>query len=86
VAHRPFPRQDPPVAPLGKLLVVTGLLVAGVGALLLLGDRFPWLRLGRLPGDLAVEKERFRFYLPLGTSLLLSAVLSLVLWLLSRRH
>lgn len=73
------------MAPLGKLLLVTGLVLAAVGALLLLGDRFPWLRLGRLPGDLAVEKERFRLYLPLGTSLLISLVLSLVLWLLSRR-
>jgi hypothetical protein len=70
---------------LGKLLVVAGLALAAVGALLLLGERFPWLRLGRLPGDLAVERERFKLYVPLGTSLLLSLVVSLVLWLLSRR-
>ena len=56
-----------------------------MGGLLLLGDRLPWLRLGRLPGDIAVERERFRFYFPLGTSLLLSLLASLVLWLLSRR-
>ncbi len=73
------------MAGLGKLLLISGLLVAAVGALLLLGERFPWLRLGRLPGDLAVERERFKLYVPLGTSLLLSLVVSLVLWLLSRR-
>lgn len=74
------------MAPLGKLLVVAGLVLAAVGALLLLGDRFPWLRLGRLPGDIVVERERFRLYLPIGTSLVLSLLLSLALWLLSRRR
>ena len=70
---------------LGKLLLVAGLAIAAVGGLLLLGDRFPWLRIGRLPGDLAVEREHVRFYFPLGTSIVLSLVVSLVLWLLSRR-
>jgi len=73
------------VASLGKLLLVAGLAIAAVGGLLLLGDRFPWLRLGKLPGDLAVEREHVRFYLPLGASIVLSLVVSLVLWLLSRR-
>jgi len=70
---------------LGKLLVVIGLAMAAVGGLLMLSGRFPWLRLGRLPGDIAVEREHVRFYLPLGTSILVSVVLSLVLWLVSRR-
>jgi hypothetical protein len=70
---------------LGKLLVVVGLATAAVGGLLMLSGRFPWLRLGRLPGDIAVEREHVRFYLPLGTSILVSVVLSLVLWLVSRR-
>lgn len=74
------------MAPLGKLLLVAGLVLAAAGALLLLGDRFPWLRLGRLPGDLTIGKGDFRLYLPLGTSVLLSLVLSLVLWLLSHRR
>ncbi len=70
---------------LGKTLIVVGLLVAALGVLLVLGDKLPWLRLGRLPGDIAVERGSFRFYFPIVTSIVLSAVVSLVLWLLSRR-
>jgi hypothetical protein len=75
------------VAPqLGRILVVVGLALAVVGGLLILSERFPWLRLGRLPGDIAVEREHVRFYFPLGTSILVSVVLSLLLWLLARRR
>jgi hypothetical protein len=42
------------------------------------------LGLGRLPGDIVIERENFTFYLPLGTSLLISVVLSLIFWLLGR--
>ncbi|WP_242392953.1 DUF2905 domain-containing protein [Anaeromyxobacter oryzisoli] len=72
-------------ASLGRMLLVLGAILAGVGLLLVLSERFPWLRLGRLPGDLSVEREHYRFYFPLGTSILLSVILSLVLWLLGRR-
>jgi hypothetical protein len=68
----------------GRVLVAVGALVALVGVLLVLADRFPGLRLGRLPGDVAIERQNFRFYFPLGTSILLSIVLTLVLWLLRR--
>jgi len=71
---------------LGKWLVAVGLSTAAVGALVLLASRFPGLRLGRLPGDISVGRDGFRLYLPLGTSILLSVVLSLVLWLLGRRR
>ncbi len=70
---------------LGKGLVVIGVVIAAVGVLFIVADRFPGLRLGRLPGDISVERDHFRFYFPLGTSILVSIVLSLVLWLLSRR-
>jgi hypothetical protein len=70
---------------LGRMLVAAGLLLALVGVLLVVAARFPGLRIGRLPGDFAVERERFRFYFPLATSILLSIVLSVVLWLFSRR-
>lgn len=70
---------------LGRVLLAAGAILALVGLLLLLAERFPALRIGRLPGDLSVERDRFRLYLPLGTSILLSILLTLVLWLLRRR-
>lgn len=72
-------------AGIGKVLIAVGLLVAAVGALLVFQDRLPWLRLGRLPGDIAVERGNLRFYFPIATSIVLSVVISIVLWLLSRR-
>ncbi len=70
---------------LGRMLLALGALLAALGGLLLLAERFPWLRIGRLPGDLSVERDGFRLYLPLGTSILLSILLTLALWLLRRR-
>lgn len=67
---------------LGRTLIVTGLLIAAVGLFLSLGGKLNFL--GRLPGDLRIERENFSFYFPLGTCLLISAVLSLVLWILRR--
>ncbi|HXG15130.1 MAG TPA: DUF2905 domain-containing protein [Calidithermus sp.] len=67
----------------GKLLVIFGLLIVAVGILLMLVDRVPWV--GRLPGDIHIERGNWTFYLPLGTSLLLSVLLTLILWLLGRR-
>ena len=72
-------------ASLGRMLLLLGAILAAVGLLLVLSEKLPWLRIGRLPGDVTVERERFRFYFPLGTSILLSVILSLVLWLLGRR-
>lgn len=64
---------------LGRMLIVAGLVIAAVGALLLLSGKIPWL--GRLPGDILVKREKFTFYFPLATSLLISLILSLILWL-----
>lgn len=73
------------LAALGKLLLGLAAVLAVIGALLVVAERVPWLRLGRLPGDVVIERERFRFYFPLATSILVSVVLTLVLWLLGRR-
>ena len=64
---------------MGPVLVVVGLLVAAVGGLIWLG-----VPLGRLPGDIAVERDSFRLYIPITTSLIVSGVLMLVSWLLRR--
>lgn len=68
---------------LGRALIVLGVVVAVVGVVLVLFDRVPWL--GRLPGDVHVQRGHWTFYFPLGTSILLSLILTLVLWLIGRR-
>jgi hypothetical protein len=65
--------------PVAKMLVIGGIILIVLGLLWQVGGRF--LNLGRLPGDIVVEKENFRFYFPLMTSIVLSIVLSLVLYL-----
>jgi uncharacterized protein YybS (DUF2232 family) len=67
----------------GKLLIVFGLLIAAVGIVLTFAGRLPWL--GRLPGDIHVQRGNWTFYFPLATSLLVSVVLTLLFWLLGRR-
>jgi hypothetical protein len=68
---------------LGKLLIIAGILVALAGVCLLFAGKLPFL--GRLPGDILVRRENWSFYFPLGTSLLVSLVLTLLLWLFGRR-
>jgi hypothetical protein len=70
---------------LGRMLLLAGLLVAAVGALVLVADRFPGLRIGRLPGDIRLERGNFRLYVPLATSVVVSVVLTALFWLLGRR-
>jgi hypothetical protein len=64
-----------------RLLIVFGLVLVALGLLWPVIDK---LGLGRLPGDITIERENFRLYLPLGTSLLISVVLSLILWMVNR--
>jgi hypothetical protein len=66
---------------IAKLLIVFGLVLVAAGLLWPLIAR---LGLGRLPGDIVVERENFRLYIPIATSLLISIVLSAVLWFLNR--
>ena len=72
---------------MGKTLILIGALFILGGVWVLLGSRLPaWLSwLGRLPGDIAVERDNVRFYLPITTSIILSIVLTLLLWLVGRR-
>ena len=66
------------------MLILMGVGLIVVGLLVTYGERLP-LRLGRLPGDIRVEGKNGGFYFPVVTCLLLSAVLSLVMWLFGRR-
>jgi hypothetical protein len=62
----------------GWILLILGLVIAGIGLVWLLAPSIPWL--GRLPGDIRIERDNFRLYFPLVTCLLLSLLLSLVVW------
>jgi hypothetical protein len=65
---------------LGRLLMIAGGVLLLLGVVFSLGARLPWL--GRLPGDIVIERENFRFHFPLATSIVISILLSLVaaLW------
>ena len=74
------------MAELGKLLLVVGAIMVAVGAALLLAGRFN-VPVGRLPGDIVVRGKNSAFYFPLATSIILSVLLSLILWIFNRsRH
>ena len=68
---------------LGKALIVFGIILVGVGLLLAFMNKIPYL--GKLPGDILIQRKNFTFYFPLATSILISVILSLVFWLWSRR-
>jgi hypothetical protein len=68
---------------LGKLLIAIGLLIAGIGCALLLAGKIPWL--GKLPGDIIYRGKNVSAYVPLMTSLIVSVILTLILWFINRR-
>ena len=61
---------------LGKMLILLGVFIIVMGLLLLLGGKIPWV--GRLPGDILIKRERFTFYFPIATSILISIILTLL--------
>ncbi len=71
-------------APLARALILCGAILIAAGLAILAGRHLPWL--GRLPGDITVERPGFRFYFPLASSLLLSVVLTLLLYAFTRRR
>ncbi len=68
---------------IGKLLIGIGIICAVLGGVLLLSGKVPWL--GRLPGDIIVQRKNFTLYFPLATSIILSVLLTLLFWLIGRR-
>ncbi len=69
---------------MGRTLILIGVVLIVVGVLVTLGERLP-IRFGRLPGDIVIRGKNGAFYFPIMTCLLLSIVLSLMMWLFNRR-
>ncbi|MGA9627078.1 MAG: DUF2905 domain-containing protein [Bryobacteraceae bacterium] len=69
--------------PLGRLLIALGIVLVAAGLLVTFAGRLP-VRLGHLPGDIYIHGKNSSFYFPLATCIVLSALLSLVLWILRR--
>jgi len=67
---------------IGKYLIILGLVIAAIGVIFTLAGKLPWL--GRLPGDIYIKRDNFTFYVPLATSILISVILSFILWLFRR--
>jgi len=69
---------------LGKILILTGVIFIVIGGLLLIAPRIPFL--GHLPGDIHLKGKRWSFYFPVATCVLLSLLLTLLLWLINHFH
>ncbi len=69
---------------LGKVLIVLGLALVVVGMLFTFASKIPWI--GRLPGDICIKKGNLAFYFPLATCIVLSIILSLILFFIGRRQ
>lgn len=68
---------------LGKMLIFFGIIMIIVGGFFLFGNKIPFF--GKLPGDIAVHRKNLHFYFPITTSIIISIILSLILWLLGKR-
>ncbi len=68
---------------LGRLFLLIGLVMSVIGGMLLLAGKIPWL--GRLPGDIMLQRKNFTFYFPLATSILVSILLTVLFRLLGKK-
>lgn len=73
----------PELALLARLLIFVGIGFLALGGLLLLLQHLPGLRVGRLPGDIFIQRDGFTFYFPIVTMLIISAIVSFILWFLA---
>lgn len=67
---------------MGKLLIIVGIVFIIAGLIITYGPRIPFL--GKLPGDIAIERENFKVYIPIASSILISVLLSLAIYLFNR--
>lgn len=71
------------MAEFGKVLICIGLLLAILGFVFIFGNKIPFI--GRLPGDIAVERRNYSFYFPVTTCIIISVVISFILWLFNKK-
>jgi hypothetical protein len=67
---------------MGKFIIIAGLVLVVIGLVVYFSDRIPLI--GKLPGDISIKKDNFTFYFPLATSILLSIIISLILYLVNK--
>ncbi len=68
--------------PFGKILIITGIIIVVIGIIFMFGDKIPFL--GKLPGDITIKKENFTFYFPIVSSIIISILLSLIFYFISK--
>lgn len=68
---------------IGRFFLIAGIAMIAIGGILMLSGKISWL--GRLPGDIVIQKNNFTFYFPIATSILLSILLTFIFWLLGRK-
>jgi hypothetical protein len=68
---------------IGRILLIAGVVMVVIGGLLMLSGKIPWI--GRLPGDIIIERKNFTFYFPLATSIIASIILTLIFWAIGRK-
>jgi len=71
------------LAPFAKTVILAGMIVTVIGILFLFIDKLPWL--GRLPGDIHIEKENFSFYFPITTCIIVSIIISALFFIMTKR-
>ncbi len=72
-----------PLTALGKMLLLVGIILVLMGLAFLFADKIPGI--GKLPGDIMYEGKRVRFYFPITTCIVISLIITLILWLIGRR-
>ncbi|MDP6432749.1 MAG: DUF2905 domain-containing protein [Candidatus Scalindua sp.] len=68
---------------IGKIIIFIGLLLVVIGFVWMVGNKLPFI--GKLPGDIAIERKNYSFYFPVTTCIIISIILSFILWFFNKR-
>jgi hypothetical protein len=68
---------------IGKIIIIVGLLLVVIGFIIMLGSKFPFI--GKLPGDIVIERKNYSFYFPITTCIIISIILTFILRLFNKR-